>query len=423
MTKRLITMAFASILVFGLSMSMWAADTSLTWLMYGGTANTKIYERVAQEFEEKNPGIKIELLPLISSAQYMEKLITMFVSGNPPDVFLTFAQHRDQWIERGILYDLTSHFQKSDLVHIDMYYPPVREVIEVDGKIWGTPWGYNSRVWIINTDLREQRGLGPPGLEWHVDDFQDYARKMTSEQDGVVGASMNLSIQPGPPHLGWMYNFTGEYWVDDAMQETYVDSFGSVEILEFWKELRDFYGAAYGYGSGLSPQGGTRGGRVGMFETWTTEPRYIQDVFEWEFATYPSGPVDNKHFAQGHLWTIAADHPQPEIAWKFVEFLGSMDAERLWAELQLTPPQVYDMDLWDIYFEELPLNTRREAIQFILNDLYGGGRAKNFTYWSVYDDILPIMQDALNGAMQNQESPQAALSNAAQRIRSILMTR
>lgn len=408
------------------SASSLAATTNLTWFMYGQPELIPIYETFVREFEERNPDITVELMPLVASGDYMEKLITLFVAGNPPDVFLTFAQHRDLWIERGLLYDLTDLFQASDLVSPEMYYPPVRDVIEVDGKLWGTPWSYNTRLWIINSDLREQRGLTPPDHNWTIDTFQDYARKMTGEQDGVIGTSMGLSLSPGPSHLGWMYNFTGHYWVDEDLTQTYVDHPGSADLLEFWLELRDSYGAAYGYGT-PTPPGGTRGGRVGMFEAWATEPLFLdvvgQQSFEWELATYPVGPHAGQHFAQGHLWTIPANHPQPEVAWRFVEFLGSMRAEELWAEMQRTPPQVHDMDLWEMYFANLRPGKRQEAIQFILNDLYGSGRAQSFTYWPVYDEILPIMQDAVNSAMRNELSPQSALANAAQRIRAVLANR
>lgn len=400
--------------------------TNLTWLMYGQPELMPIYESFAREFEQLNPGITVELLPLVSSAEYMEKLITLFAAGQPPDVFLTFAQHRDLWIERGLIYNVTDLFEASDLVDPAMYYPPVREVIEVDGQLWGTPWGYNTRLWIINSDLREQRGLGRPDHNWTIDTFQEYARKMTSSQDGVIGTSAGLSLSPGPSHLGWMYNFTGEYWINQDMTEVYVDHPGAIELLEFWIDLRDAYGAAYGYGI-AGPPGGTRGGRVGMFEAWATEPLFLdvvgQRAFEWELATYPSGPVAGQHFAQGHLWTIPANHPNPELAWKFVEFLGSMRAEEMWAKTQRTPPQVHDMDLWDMYFASLRPEKRYEAIQFILNDLYGSGRAQSFTYWPVYDDILPVMQTAVDSAMRGQQNPRAALENAAQHIRSILANR
>lgn len=424
--SRLKAATLALCLIATLGVSVASAQTHLTWFMYGQPELIPVYETFVHEFEQANPDITIELLPLVASGDYMEKLITMFVSGHPPDIFLTFAQHRDLWIERGLLYDLTDLFLASNLIKPEMYYPPVRDVIEVDGKLWGTPWSYNTRLWIINSDLREQRGLARPDDNWTTDTFKDYARRMTSAQDGVIGTSMGLALSAGPSHLGWMYNFTGEYWVDDAMQATYVDHPGSVELLEFWLELRDVYGAAYGYGT-ATPPGGTRGGRVGMFEAWATEPHFLdvvgQRAFEWELATYPTGPVAGKHFAQGHLWTIPANHSQPEVAWRFVEFLGSMRAEELWAELRRTPPQVHDLDLWDTYFGDMRPEKRVEAIQFILGDLYGQGRAQSFTYWPVYDDVLHIMNDAVNAAMRNQESPQAALANAARRIRAVLAAR
>lgn len=402
-------------------------ELTITWLMYGAPEQAPVYEEFARDFEAKHPGIKVQLLPMISSGIYRERLLTLFAAGEAPDVFLTFAQYRDSFIENGILYDLTNLFDASTEVSRDMYYPAIRDVFEIDDRIWGTPWGYNAKLWVINSDLREQRGLPSPDRHWTVDNFRDYARRMTSQQDGIIGTDASSSLFNSAGNLGWMYNYTGQYWIDPKTNEVHVDDPGMLAMLRFWLDLQHNYNAAAGY-SIPRPAGGLRGGSIGMYETWSTEPHFLATLsgvgqWDWELASFPAGPVSNSHFAQGHLWSIPANHPNPEAAWKLVEYLGSYDAEVLWARTQRTPPQVHDPELWELYFNDVPSDKRKEALSFILYDLYAEGRARSFTYWPDFAEMELLMRSAISRVMNRQETPDAAMNNLARTFRAVLGNR
>lgn len=401
-----------------------AEPVNLTWMMYGAPEQAYVYEEFVRDFESLHPDIRVELLPMISSGVYRERLLTLYAAGEAPDVFLTFAQYRDSFIASGLLYDLTNLFDQSELVSREMYYPAIRDVFEVDGRIWGTPWGYNAKLWVINADVREQQGLPSPDIHWTVDDFREYARRMTNPQTGIIGTDAGSSLYNSAGSLGWMYNYTGHYWIDPAAGDIHVEDPGMVEMLRFWLEIQDVYNAGTGY-TIPRPPGSIRGGRIGMYETWSTEPHFLSTLsdvgqWEWELASFPGGPVSDSHFAQGHLWSIPANHPNPEAAWKFVEYLGSQRAEELWAQTQRTPPQVHDPELWELYFADVPPGKRQEAIAFILNDLYAAGRARTFTYWTEFAEMEVLMRQAIDRVMRHQEPPQAAMTNLARTFRAIL---
>lgn len=401
-----------------------AQTVTLRWMMYGTPEQQYVYEMLARDFETLHPGIKVELMPLISSGVYRERLLTLFTAGEAPDVFLTFAQYRDAFIDMGLLYDLTGFFDRSDLVSRDMYYPAIRHVIEVDGRIWGTPWSYNAKLFVLNADVREQQGLAPPDPNWTIDDFALYARRMTNPQRGFIGVDAASSLSNSAGSLGWMYNFTGHYWVDPHTRDVHVDDPGMIQMLEYWLELQNVYEAASGY-TIPRPAGGVRGGLIGMYETWSTEPHFLATLtsaedFRWELATFPVGPVSDSHFAQGHLWSIPFNHPNPAAAWKFVEYLGSYRAEELWAKLQRTPPQVHDPELWEMYFGDVPPGEREQLIRFILNDLYAAGRARTFTYWTEFAEMEVLTRQAIDRVMRQQESPTAVMENLARTFRALL---
>lgn len=424
--ERLLLIVFLTVLTFGMlpGATVQAEEIVLTWMMYGAPEQAPIFEALIADFEAKNPGYKVQLLPMVSTSDYRQRLLTYFAAGEEPDVFLTFAQYRDSFIESGLLYDLTDLFNQSTMVSRDMYYPAIRDVFEVDGRIWGTPWGYNAKVWVVNKDILEQRGLASPSRDWTVDDLREYARLLTDPQAGIIGTDAAFAISDTPGNLGWTYNYTGGYWIDLETKAVRLEHPGFIQMLEYWLELQDVYRAAGGF---LIPRpaSGLRGGQVAMYETWSTEPNSLTVLagagdWEWELASVPAGPVSNSHFAQGHLWSIPSTHPNPEAAWKFVEYLGSYDAELMWAQTGRTPPQVHDIELWEIYFSNVPTEKRRDAIAFILNDLYAAGRAKTFTYWDGFAEMESLMKGAISRVMNRQESPGTAVANLARTFQALL---
>ncbi len=104
------------------------------------------------------------------------------------------------------------------------------------------------------------------------------------------------------------------------------------------------------------------------------------------------------------------------------EWLGSMEAEKVWAETGRTPPQVPSAELWDTYYAKLPADLRRGAVDFILNTVYKG-KAVNFQYWPTYGECQPIIRAALNDIYgEKQVPPKVAMDDAARKMDEILRT-
>jgi ABC-type glycerol-3-phosphate transport system substrate-binding protein len=142
--------------------------------------------------------------------------------------------------------------------------------------------------------------------------------------------------------------------------------------------------------------------------------------FEWRLGTFPKGPKDQQHFSQGHIWSVAKGQKQPDRGWAMAEWLGSMEAEKVWAETGRTPPQVPSQALWEQYFSKWSEPTRRAAIDFILNTVYKG-KAVNFQYWSTYAESQPIMKAALADIFgEKQVPPKVALDDAARQLDEVL---
>ncbi len=406
-----------------------ASPLKLSLSAYASGATVKPYETIKARFESQHPQSEIELIlfpAALGQDSLAEKIVAMTAAGTPPDVFLTIAQLKPQWARQGMLLDLSDRVKKSSAVKPSMYYKPVVDAMMYQGKFYGTPWGYNSMVMYLNLDLFAEKGLPVPALGWTYDDFTELARVLTDPNRGIFGTRNHANGSTNPV-FALMYNHAGHYWVDDTETRALVDSPDAVAMYEYWLRLQNVLKVTDGPQQPL-PQGKSQlDGIVGMWLSWSTEPFSILQrakegvVYRWRMHTWPKGPKAQTHFAQGHLWSIAQNHKAPDKAWILAEWMGSIEAEKVWAEEHRTPPQVPDEKLWQTYFDQLPPAEQKEAIDFIVNRLYRDGYARDFQYWSTYDECRVVMEEEVRAIfVTGAKSPKQAMSDAAQRINAIL---
>ncbi len=156
-----------------------AAKNQVTLAMYGsaGTPYADAFKVIEERFENQHPDFDLELM-IIPNTEYNDKILTLIASGTPPDVFLTWQQNKEDWVEQGLLMDVTSRFLGSKLIPRDRFFPPVLEAVRYKGRYWGTPWGFNSVVWFANRDLLEQAGMNVPDVNWSTEDLLTYGRRL-----------------------------------------------------------------------------------------------------------------------------------------------------------------------------------------------------------------------------------------------------
>lgn len=136
---------------------------TLTLSGYGDTADVKArYDAVAAKFNEQFAGT-YHLEPIINPfATYIDKTVTMLASGTPPDVFNTWAQYKPEWVQKGLLLDLSSHIHTSKDAAPDLYLKPMVDAMQYQGKFWGTAQDFNGELLFLNTDLFKAKGVDLP---------------------------------------------------------------------------------------------------------------------------------------------------------------------------------------------------------------------------------------------------------------------
>ncbi|WP_240416202.1 ABC transporter substrate-binding protein [Paenibacillus periandrae] len=157
----------------------------VTLKMYmANTSDTAYMPEVNRKFEEKNPGIKIEL-QTAPVDQFQTVIKTKLASGDAPDIFTVFAgTKKDSFVKAGYLMDL------SDQPWVSRLTDAAKEVSSKDGKVYGFPNRQNTIGVIYNKKIFKDLGLAVP-TNW--DEFLAACQKI--KDGGIIPLGLGLKDQ------------------------------------------------------------------------------------------------------------------------------------------------------------------------------------------------------------------------------------
>jgi multiple sugar transport system substrate-binding protein len=147
------------------------------------------WEDVIAKYEEANPGIKVESMPLVenmNSQDYFKQLDLMASAGEEMDLIM-FANPNDfaKRVDAGLLEPITEFVEKEGIDINEVYnnsYPAV------NGDYYGLPMKNVTMLVMLNKAHLDKAGLEVP-TEWTWDDYAEYAKKLTT--DGHYGSYLH----------------------------------------------------------------------------------------------------------------------------------------------------------------------------------------------------------------------------------------
>ena len=169
------------------TISFWHLDTT--------AEQQAAWRKIADNFEAKHPGVKIEITCLENEA-FKQKVATAMQSNNPPDIFRSWGGGVmiDQ-AEAGMLRDISSYIKSGEISKIGK---GALGVYGYDGKQYGTPYSLGVVGLWYNTKIFEECGLTPA-------DFSTWSKFL---------ASCKVIKSKGyyPVALGGADKWPGHYW-------------------------------------------------------------------------------------------------------------------------------------------------------------------------------------------------------------------
>ena len=305
--------------------------------------------RVKREFERRHPGKKVELIPVNApDADYYTKVQQMMRSPRTaPDLVYedTFLINAD--ITAGLLRPLDPYLAKWK--DWDRYSDTAKAAARAaDGKTYGVPDGTDTRGLWFNKEVFARAGLPADWQPKDWDDVLDAARTVRKKVPGVI--PLNVYTGKGVGEAATMQGFemllygTGEDPLYDPDARKWVTgSKGFRDALEF---VRTVYAEKLGpdVSDALDPNAPTKvatewlpEGRlaIALDGSWLGNnwiPSGGSPWPEWDTvlgqAAMPTqhGQAPGKvSMSGGWTWAIPAKAANPDLAWEFIEVLGTKE--------------------------------------------------------------------------------------------------
>lgn len=286
----------------------------------------KIQQDIAKQFEQKNPGVKVQVEAYADG--FDQKLVAAFGAKNPPDVMYMW----DFPTYNASLEPLDEYVKKDPSVAIDDFYQGLLNYNRFDGKLFGLPAGFSTRVVFYNKKLFNEANVPLPTDDWTWDDFKSAAKQLTVRDKKQYGFAVRS--EPDTYDLQQFVWSNGSSFIspDGKTIEGYMNSKETAEALQIFSDLtKDKSALLVG---GKNQQSGNdlfKAGKLAMYDNgvWSLESYKKANV---DFGTvvmpqFPGKP--GKGVIATSSVSIAKDSKNKELAWEFLKFFVSSDAIKM----------------------------------------------------------------------------------------------
>lgn len=294
-------------------------------------AQTKIIEA----FERANSDIKIKVLADPTQATYLRALKSKSAT---PDVIKVIGFGSPEYVATGGLSPL-DELAKRDGVDDDNWLIPL-SANKIAGKLYGLPLDYRIPIFMYRKSALTEAGAKVPQTWADVCELSKAATK-----NNKIGYAVPLGSSGG---LGGAQVFsevmfssmvtegTGKYFDDEGRQLLAPKA----QIVRAATTIRDLFKSCsvpsaslqFGYNE---VHDGLRAGTVssatfGLYRFGAIVAGGAGDDLAW--APGPAYEPNGKQTVYGYSIAMNSNSAQKEAAWKFIKFMGSVEAQRIAAE-------------------------------------------------------------------------------------------
>lgn len=368
---------------------------SLTVVHAWAGAEGEAFQSVIDGFTDANPGVEVELRQ-VPFDDLNSQMIQQFAAGTPPDVVSTLPGLIHSLAAQDLLMPLDDVWD--DWNSSGEYSEAFRTIASHDGTAYGVYFkgNINGLIWHRN-DVLEELAISEP-TSWddftaaldEIDADATYAPFAVGAADVWVPTQWSdafLAKTAGPDVFNGLIDGSVA-WDDPAVVEAFTTFSDFIEA--YWPDNALDVGFTDA-NCAWAAQSQAVFQNQGAFVNLTTPANCGEDLDPESDYTFFEMPAPNEefsdvHFVSGDLFSVAQATDNPDAAKALARYLGSAEAQAIWAELggfiapnATTDPSVYPTE-----------NDRKAA------ELFTTGTA-------VYD-----LDDAIGGEIQSVEREQLA---------------
>ncbi|CAN5766672.1 sugar ABC transporter substrate-binding protein [soil metagenome] len=324
--KRLCSLS--SIMVVLMMAAFSAAQTTVTWAMWGSPEEIATHQKVADAFMAEYPDITIDIWSQ-PWGDYFTKLQTLWAAGDAsviPDVM--FLSPVVNYAADGVLENLDPYIAEAGYDLSD-YWPGLLDFATYDDHVYGFPRDIGLEVLYYNKDLFDEAGLEYPNDTWTWDDLKNAAETLTEVTNSGRVVRHGLAVEGGKYQL-WVGQNKGS--ILDDMRNPSRCTLNDPEAaggIQFFADLMNDSSAMRD--ANLSQAGGDaavfQSGQAAMIIQNSSRITGFNDAaMNYDVAVVPI-PEDGQRSASaaGAAWTMSSVSDTKDAAWTFLSWLQSTD--------------------------------------------------------------------------------------------------
>ena len=316
--KKLVALVLAMALLLPLVGVAQAEDVTITYATFSASgAQEETLKKMVQVFEEKNPGIKVDV-QLTGYADYFTTLATKVAGGNAPDVFEVNMENYLAYMLRGQCQDLSALG-----IQTGNYSEGTLAAVSNDGKLYAVPMSFSTCVLFYNKALFDQAGVAYPTDAWTWADAQAAAEKIRALGEDIWGYFQPISNHEFYKSIagngGSLLNSDySAFTVNSAENAAVLDAMlarvrGDARVMPGTEDL-----------AGRGDWDLFTEGKLGMIVTgiWAFSTFAEKAAFDWDITVEP-GFKDKSTFFFANVNCISPSSTKQEAAAKFIDAMGS----------------------------------------------------------------------------------------------------
>jgi multiple sugar transport system substrate-binding protein len=163
-----------------------APDTKANLVLFdfGDAKDKQIREAAIARFNQRYPNVKVvdQFNPITSWSDYLDKLLTLSVSGKAPDLIHIATEGVQLGVHKKLLRPL-NEFAEGDAAAKEAFSdtdPALVKSVTVGDKFYLIPVAWNNMMIYYNTRVFEEAGIKRPSDDWTWEEFLEIAKKLTS---------------------------------------------------------------------------------------------------------------------------------------------------------------------------------------------------------------------------------------------------
>jgi multiple sugar transport system substrate-binding protein len=378
---------------------------------------------IVGEFNKDNPDVDV-VIDYVSYDALHDKITTAMASSPPAyDAFLVDDIWYAEFADAGYIWDVSD---KITPAMKDNIFDAAWDITVVGGKTYGMPWLLDQKYFYYNEDILNQAGITKPPATW--EELVDQA-KVIKEQ-GLVEYPIVWSWgQYEAAICDWVTLLYGNggALVDEAGNPTFNDEKGVATLSWMLQTIED---GITNPASASYVEEDVRNvfsqGKAAFATNWVymydlvnfnTEESQVTGKIKMSLMPAFAGSGVTSATQDGSMgFSVAAESPVKDVAWKYIEYLTSEDVQNRYS--------AHLLPIWETSFQGDSLQTLMGYTES--NKTTVPMFSEQFPYSYVrpkvtfYPEASKALQLALQEALTKSKTPQQALDDAAAKWKSLM---